>query len=68
MISTMLKKNVKLYKTPQQPDVLIYCFRYADQVSVGDEVAIQKDDQLLPVRVVNISSITMSGNWDYLLY
>ena len=38
-----------------------YCFRFADQVSVGDEVAAQKNDELLPEKVVNVSSFTMSG-------
>ena len=38
-----------------------YCFRYADQVSVGDEVAAQIDDELLPKKVVNVSSSTMPG-------
>ena len=38
-----------------------YCFRYADQVSVGDEVAFPKDDEFLPTKLVNVSSFTMPG-------
>ena len=38
-------------------------FRYADQLTVGDEVLVQEDNELIPVQVTNISSMTMQGNY-----
>ena len=40
----------------------ILFFRYAVYVSVGDEVlAIRKIDDLMPVKVINVSSFNMQG-------
>ena len=42
----------------------ILFFRYADYVSVGDEVlAIQKHDELIPAKVINVSSFNMQGTF-----
>ena len=38
-------------------------FRYADLVTVGDEVLIQENFQLNPSKVVNISSFLMQGKY-----
>ena len=37
-------------------------FRYADQVSIGDEVLVRRNDELIPGNVTNISSFMMQGN------
>ena len=36
-------------------------YRYADQVSVGDEVLVLRNDELMPAKVMNVSSIIMQG-------
>ena len=36
-------------------------FRYADQVSIGDEVLVRRNDELIPGNVTNISSFMMQG-------
>ena len=39
-------------------------FRYADHVSVGDEVlAVQDNKELTPAKVINISNINMQGTF-----
>ena len=36
-------------------------YRYADQVSVGDEVLVLRNDELMPAKVMDVSSIIMQG-------
>ena len=36
--------------------------RYADQLSIGDEVLVQRNDKLMPVQVIKISNFTTQGN------
>ena len=37
--------------------------RYADDVSIGDEVLVQdEDDELTPAKVIDLSSKTMQGD------
>ena len=45
----------KVYKFPIS--------RYADQVSVGDEVLSVKNDHVITTKVINISSLTIEGNY-----
>ena len=40
-------------------------FRYSDELSIGDDVLLGEDYELIPVQVINISSITMKGNICY---
>ena len=37
-------------------------FRYADQVSVGDEVLVEGNDQLTPGQVIDIFDLTTKGD------
>ena len=37
-------------------------FRFADQVTVGDEVLIQMNNYLTPGKVINVSSSDMQGD------
>ena len=37
-------------------------FRYADQISVDDEVLAHKNDDLIPAKIINITSFTMQGD------
>ena len=37
-------------------------FRFAKQISVGDEVIIPRIDELTPAKVTNVSVITMQGD------
>ena len=39
-----------------------YIFRYADQVSLDDEVLVNKNDEFIPTRVINVSSLMMQGD------
>ena len=41
---------------------IYYFIRYADQVCVGDEVLVQKNDNLFPAKVINVSSLVMQGD------
>ena len=37
-------------------------YRYADEVLIGDEVLVQQNYELTPVKVTNVSEITLQGN------
>ena len=37
-------------------------FSYADLVSVGDEVLVQGNSDILPTRVINVSNIMFEGD------
>ena len=37
-------------------------FRYADQVSIGDEVLVERNNQLIPENITKISNVKMQGN------
>ena len=39
----------------------IFCFRYADQVSVGDEILVQENNELIPDKVIKKSNFVMEG-------
>ena len=41
---------------------LIY-FRYSDQLEINDKVLVQRHDDLIPVEVINISSVIMQGSY-----
>ena len=38
-------------------------YRYADQVSVGDEVMVLRNDKFMPAKVMNVSNLIMQGNY-----
>ena len=46
---------------------IIFCFRYADQVSIGDEILTPGNANLSPATVVNLSSSKMQGDFVYYL-
>ena len=39
----------------------IFCFRYADRVSVGDEILVQENNELIPDKVIKKSTFVMEG-------
>ena len=41
--------------------------RYADQITIGDEVLIQENDKLTHGIVINVSSSIMQGNIYFIL-
>ena len=43
-------------------------YRYADQVLVGDEVLVQGIDNLIPAKVINVSSLNMQGDLCSFIY
>ena len=42
-------------------------FRFADVISVGYEVLVEENDQLIPAKVLNISSLMTEGNLSHFL-
>ena len=38
-------------------------YRYADHVSVGDEVMVLRNDKLMPAKVMDVSSLSAQGNY-----
>ena len=40
----------------------MFLFRFAEQISVGDEVIIPRNDELTPAKVTNVSVIAMQGD------
>ena len=45
----------------------LFCVRYADEVSVGDEVLAQGIDEFTPEKVLNVSTFTWQGNNNFCL-
>ena len=41
-------------------------FRFASKVQIGDDVLIHKDDEFTPEKVIDISRITMQGEYLYI--
>ena len=39
-----------------------FLFRFANQVSIGDEVLTMENDSVTAARVINISNLIMKGN------
>ena len=39
--------------------------RYADQVFVGNEVLIERNDEVAPAKVIDVSSLLLQGNKKY---
>ena len=39
--------------------------RYADQVSVGDEVLLERNNKIIPAKVLNVSSFIIQGKIRY---
>ena len=37
------------------------CFRYADQVSVGDQILAEGNDEMIPRKVLNVSYFMEQG-------
>ena len=40
--------------------------RYADQVFVGNEVLIETNDEVIPAKVIDVSSLLLQGNKNHL--
>ena len=40
----------------------MFLFRFAEQISVGDEVIIPRNDELTPAKITNVSVIAMQGD------
>ena len=45
--------------------VILFFLRYADQLSITDEVLVHQNDKLTPDKVINVSSLIMQGDYDY---
>ena len=44
----------------------MFRLRYADAVSLGDEVLVEGNNVLTPARVTNVSKLTLQGNQYFL--
>ena len=40
----------------------IVSVRYSNQVSIGDEVLVQENDELIPTKIIAVSTSTMQGS------
>ena len=45
-----------------------FYFRYANDVSVGDYLLVQGKDKLVPTKIVDVTDLTMQGNYSYYFY
>ena len=52
-----------------EANTFIQCLsiRYADQVFVGNEVLIERNDEAVPAKVIDVSSLLLQGNKKYQL-
>ena len=41
---------------------IILSIRYADHVSVGNEVLVEENYELIPAEVINVSTLSMQGD------
>ena len=39
----------------------MFLFRFADQIAIGDEILVYRKDELVPTKVLKISSLLMKG-------
>ena len=39
----------------------MFCFRFAEQVSINDEVLVQEKNEFAPAKVINVSHMKMQG-------
>ena len=39
----------------------MFLLRFADQIAIGDEILVNKKDELVPTKVLKISSLLMKG-------
>ena len=42
--------------------IIVFHFSYANEVSIGDEVLVNENDQLSPAKVIDISTSKMQGD------
>ena len=65
-----MENSTKVYKTTCQT-ILIrkqqinnFCyFRFADQVSIGHEVLVQRNNNLVPEKVIDVDSLMIQGSY-----
>ena len=53
---------LKLFNFNQYNNNIYLVFRYADEVSIDDEVLVQGNNEWIPSKVTNISSSVMEGD------
>ena len=41
---------------------MFFFFRYSDQVSIGDEVLVKENNQVIPGEVINVVTLTLQGD------
>ena len=46
----------------------LLCVRYANEVSVGDEVLAEGNDEFSPEKVLNVSTFPLQGNHNFCLF
>ena len=56
--SITILQLIKKYKI----NTNIFNFRYADDVLYGDEVLVQRNDELIPAYITKLSTFLMQGN------
>ena len=56
-------KLIILFIQSQTFTKYILSFRYADDISIGDDVLVQRNAALIPEKVIDISRFTMQGKF-----
>ena len=41
----------------------LFSFSYADDISIGDEVLVYRNNELNPNKIINMSNIIVEGDW-----
>ena len=57
---------LRIFKLNSQGIECMKIFRYADKISIGDEVLAQENDDLTPAKVTDTPSFTLQGEHAWL--
>ena len=59
----ILEKNYKILNIQLKIPVFSVFFRNADQLTIGDELLVQGNNELVPTKVISVSNLIMQGNY-----
>ena len=59
----ILKNFIKYLISNLRFQCLVYFFRNADQLTIGDELLVQGNNELVPTKVISVSNLIMQGNY-----
>ena len=59
----ILDKFHKILNIQLKIPVFSVFFRNADQLTIGDELLVQGNNELVPAKVISVSNLIMQGNY-----